>query len=120
MRNISFMLTTEQIRNKTKTVTRRTGWKTLKPGTVLNACFKCMGLKKGEKVEKICQIRVTDVRRESLSKMCLDQTYGDQEASLEGFPDKTGIEFVAMFCTNMRVKPYAEVTRIEFEYIEGE
>jgi len=119
MRNMSFMLTTEQIRNRTKTVTRRLGWKTLKTGTVLNACVKCQGLKKGEKVQKICQIRVTDVRQESLSKMCLKESYGNEEARLEGFPDKSGIDFVAMFCTHMNVKPYAEVTRIQFEYIEG-
>ena len=35
MRNISFMLTTQQFRNRTKTVTRRMGWWNLKPGDIL-------------------------------------------------------------------------------------
>lgn len=117
MRNMSFMLTTDQIRNKTKTVTRRTGWKTLKPGTVLNACVKCMGLKKGEKVEKICEIRVTSVRREPLWAMWYREDAGDNEARLEGFPDLSGYQFIEMFCKHMRVDPQTEVTRIEFEYI---
>jgi len=44
-RNISFALTTKQIRNRSKTVTRRLGWLHIKKGDVLNACVKCMGLK---------------------------------------------------------------------------
>jgi len=50
MRNMSFFLTTDQIRNKTKTVTRRDGWLFLKPGDIVQACVKCQGLKKGEKI----------------------------------------------------------------------
>lgn len=64
-RNISFALTTEQIRNRTKTVTRRLGWKNLKVGQVLNACVKCMGLKPGEQIQRLGQIRVVDVTFES-------------------------------------------------------
>lgn len=118
MRNMSFMLTTEQIRNKTKTVTRRVGWKKLKLGTVLNACVKCQGLKKGEKIQKICQIRVIDIRFEKLNEMIRDQDYGKRDASREGFPKLSGAEFVEMFCEHMPVKPDDEVTRIQFEYVE--
>jgi len=50
------MLTTSQIKNKPKTVTRRLGWWYLQPGNIINAVEKGMGLKKGEKVKKICQI----------------------------------------------------------------
>lgn len=117
MRNMSFMLTTEQIKNRTKTVTRRLGWKTLKPGTVLNACVKCQGLKKGEKVKKLCQIRVTDVRREPLNTIGYFSEFTYHEATLEGFPDMTGPEFVEMFSKNMRVAFDEKVTRIEFEYV---
>ena len=92
-RNISFSLTTQQIRDRTKTVTRRKGWKFLKSGDVLNACVKCIGLKPGEKIERLGQIRVTEVRRESLYRM-LDNLYGATESKAEGFPDKTGPEFV--------------------------
>lgn len=52
MRNISFALTTEQIRNQTKTVTRRVGWANLKPGTLLQPIEKGQGLKKGDRARK--------------------------------------------------------------------
>ena len=58
MRNISFMLTTEQIINRTKTVTRRNGWKNLKKGDLLCGARKCMGLRPGEKMERLSTIRV--------------------------------------------------------------
>jgi hypothetical protein len=117
-RNISFSMTTEQIRNRTKTVTRRLGWKNLKPGDVLNACVKCMGIKPGEKVEKICQIRVVDVTFEPLDTMLQSSGYGRGECEMEGFPGMTGKQFVEMFKANMRCTEDVEVTRIEFEYVE--
>ncbi len=110
-RNISFMLTTEQVRSRTKTVTRRLGWLKLKKGDVLNACVKCMGLKLGQQVERIAKIEVIDVRREPLSEVT------DAEAALEGFPEMTGEQFVAMFCMNMRCTPETIVTRIEYKYL---
>jgi len=116
-RNMSFSITTEQIRNRTKTVTRRKGWKFLKPGDVLNACVKCMGLKPGEKIERLCQIRVMDVRRERLSLMG-HRIYGKNEAAREGFPGMAGVAFVAMFCEHMGGSRDQFVTRIEFEYLE--
>ncbi len=48
MRNISFSLTERQFMDKSKTVTRRLGWKFLKPGDRLMGCRKCMGLKPGD------------------------------------------------------------------------
>ena len=44
MRNISFSMTTEQVRRREKTVTRRLGWSDLKPGTILQAVEKAQGL----------------------------------------------------------------------------
>ena len=117
MKNISFNLTTAQIRNRTKTVTRRLGWTTLKAGTILQACEKCQGLKKGEKVRKICQIRVRNVRREYLGAMADVTAYGNLEATREGFPELSGVDFVNMFCKNMKVSPDDLVTRIEFDYV---
>lgn len=118
-RNISFALTTEQIRNRTKTVTRRLGWKHLKTGDVLNACVKCMGLKPGEQIERLGQIRVVDVTFESLDTMLQSSGYGRGECEMEGFPGMTGKEFVAMFCKHMKCDEDQEVTRIEFEYLEA-
>lgn len=110
-RNMSFMLTTEQIRNRKKTVTRRMGWKNLKPGTLLNACEKCMGLKKGENIKKLCQIRVVDVRREPLNRI------SKAEVTKEGFPEESPDGFVRMFTHHMKCRRDEVVTRIEFEYV---
>lgn len=113
-RNMSFCLTTDQIKNKTKTVTRRTGWKTLQAGIVVNACVKCMGLKPGEKVERICQIRIVDARREPLHAILNEGQAGPER---EGFPELSPQQFVAMFCKHMGGFTEQEVTRIEFEYV---
>lgn len=59
MRNISFQLTTEAIRNRTKTVTRRLNWLNLKPGDLLQGCEKCMGRRHGEPLVKLAVIRPT-------------------------------------------------------------
>ena len=117
-RNISFALTTQQFRDRTKTVTRRLRWLKLKPGEVLCGCVKCMGLKPGESIERMGLIRVTSVRREPLSAMS-KTCYGDQEAILEGFPHLTGHGFVTMFSENMRCSVGEIVTRIEYEYLDS-
>lgn len=114
MRLISFKLTTDQIRQRTKTVTRRVGWRNLKAGDVLMGVVTCMGLKKGEAVEKLGAIRVVDVRREPLAAI-IDEPGG---AAREGFPELTEAEFVAMFCRHMKCDPSIEVTRIEFAYTD--
>jgi hypothetical protein len=111
MRNISFMLTTDQIRARTKTVTRRLGWRTLKAGDELQACVKCMGLAKGEKIERLAKIIVVSVRRERLYEIT------PEDVTREGFPGKSADWFIAMFMHEMKVESFAEVTRIEFEYI---
>ncbi len=110
-RNMSFMLTKEQIKNKTKTVTRRLGWAFLKAGDVVNACVKCQGLKKGERIEKICQIRII---RSSWSPLnWITQT----DVAREGFPSMSPDDFVTMFTREMACTPETHVNRIEFEYM---
>ena len=118
-RNISFALTTEQFKNRTKTVTRRLGWQDLKPGQLLNACVKCMGLKRGEKPEKLGLIEVVSVRFERLDKMIDDPDYGRHECVNEGFPQMSPIDFVVMFCDHHKgCSFYSVVTRIEFKYVD--
>lgn len=117
-RNISFALTTDQIRDRSKTVTRRLGWKNLKPGQILNACVKCMGLKPGEQIQRLGQIRVVSAVPEPLVAMMRDETYGKAEAEREGFPQMDGKQFVEMFCQHMGGNCEQEVTRIEFEYVD--
>lgn len=117
-RNISFSLTTEQFRNRTKTVTRRMQWVNLAPGVVLNGCEKCMGLKPGQKVVKLGMIRVLSVTREPLRRMVDDRAYGKAECVAEGFPERTPEQFVEMFCkSHSGCTPDSVVTRIEFEYL---
>jgi len=110
--HMSFFITTEQIRNQTKTVTRRNGWWNLKPGTHIYACEKCQGLKKGEKVVILGQIRVASVSPTRLDKIT------QEDCDMEGFPHLSPSEFVALFCkTHKGVNPSSTVNRIEFEYI---
>ena len=116
-RNISYSLTTRQVREQSKDVTRRQGWLHLKKGDILNACVKCMGLKKGEKPERICQVQVVSVKRESLQAMLDDRQYGYKETMREGFPDMSPEQFVAFFCKSHKGCTAATVvTRIEFKY----
>jgi hypothetical protein len=118
MRNISFSLTTEQFKARTKTVTRRLGWAMLGPGDVLMACRKCMGLKAGEKIERLGKILVTGVRRERLNEMIRAESYGLRECDKEGFPAMLPEDFVKMFCASHgKCAPDSVVTRIEYEYL---
>jgi hypothetical protein len=114
---MSFTLTTHQVRSRTKFVTRRLGWKRLKPGDVIQACEKCMGLKKGETVVRLAMISVLNVRIEPLHMMAVHKQYGDREAALEGFPHLTGAQFVQMFVQHSGCGITEPVTRIEFEYV---
>lgn len=137
MRNMSFALTTPQVKNQSKTVTRRVGWRFLKAGDCVRAVNKAMGFKKGEKPIELAVLRVVDVRRERLDCMSTDPAYGGAECVAEGFPEwQTEPEkFVEMFCATHTIPddrrgppksrkyrqpfpmlPNDEVTRIEFEY----
>jgi hypothetical protein len=117
-RNISFALTTDQIRKRTKWVTRRTGWEFLQPGDVLQGVVRGMGLKKGEKVQKLSRILILRVSREPLSAMLDDYDYGKAEANLEGFPELDGEGFVKMFCMHGNCTSDTVVTRISFDYLD--
>lgn len=70
------MLTKQQINSRAKTVTRRLGWRNLKPGDLLSGVEKGMGLKAGEKVVRLATIRVVSIRFESLRRMTDDLDYG--------------------------------------------
>jgi hypothetical protein len=113
MRRISFALTTEQVLAQTKTVTRRFGWVTLKPGDILQPIRKGMGLKKGEKQELLgCPIEVVSCRTERIDAIRSD------DVAREGFPDWSPCDFVDFLCSHHQVKRSAIVNRIEFRYVE--
>lgn len=111
MRRMSFALTKEQILNETKTVTRRLGWKNLKPGDLIQPVEKCMGLKKGEKqvlLGKPIQIVSISVQR-------LYQIHA-YDVVKEGFEGMTVDEFIGMFCKANKCEQNTQVQRIEFKY----
>lgn len=113
MRNMSFALTTSQILDGTKTVTRRDGWAFLKPGDQVRAVRKSRGLRPGEKLTPLRVLEIALVTREPLSAIT------HEEVIREGFPDMTREEFISMFCaTHKGCTPETEITRIEFRYVD--
>lgn len=110
-RNMSFAMTTEQFVNQTKTVTRRFGWRFLKPGDVVMGVEKGMGLKKGEKIRKLGLIEIVSVRLEPLVSIT------QNDVIKEGFPDWTPLQFVLMLSDHYNVHLNSIVNRIEFKYI---
>ena len=112
MRRMSFFLTQTQFRRRTKTVTRRTGWRFLKPGDRLLGIVKGQGLKKGEKHKKLGVIEVVRATLERVN--AIDQ----EEVNREGFPAKDPAWFVAFFCKANGCRPHTFITRIEFKYVD--
>ncbi len=112
MRNISCFHTTDQVLARTKTVTRRLAWRGLKPGTMLRVVRKSMGMRKGDRVEKLAVVRVVSVRREWLWEVTRE------DVVKEGFPDWSRADFIEFFTGAMGVGPSQEVTRIEWEYAD--
>lgn len=117
MRMMSFALTERQLMDGSKTVTRRVGWRDLKPRTRLLAVRKAMGLKAGEKVQPLCEIEVVSVRRERLGDM------EDDDCAAEGFPHLTHDQFIDMFVSKVKAPTMSAlevpVTRIEFRKVPG-
>ena len=113
MRNMSFALTTPQFLARTKTVTRRIGWSFLKPGDLICGVKKSMGLKKGEKIERLGVIRILSIKKARL----LHITQSD--VVKEGFPDWTPAQFIQMLVDHYNITGAKILNRIEFEYVEG-
>ncbi len=112
MRNMAFSMTTPQVKARTKTVTRRLGWKFAKPGMQVCAIEKGQGLKKGEHVVRICVIEIITTRWEMLNQIT------QEDCILEGFPHLTPSEFVRMFAGPKHLAYDISVNRIEFKYVE--
>ena len=119
-------MTKQQVRDRTKRVTRRLNWWTNKNGNrivqvgdVLCGCEQVQG-RRGKPLVRMGLIKITKLRRERLGLMCDDLVYGAREARLEGFPEMTGSEFVKFFCDSAgpSVNESTIVTRIEYEYLD--
>lgn len=112
-RLMSVSLTETQVRNRSKTVTRRVGWTMLRPGDRLTLCRKVMGRRRGDPLVRIVDIEVLSARREPLAAITNDDVIA------EGFPQMTTDEFVEFFCdTHRGCRPDTEVTRIEWRYLD--
>ena len=118
---MSFALTTPQVIGRVKTVTRRTGWRFLKPGDRVQAVERARGLKAGE-MKRLAVLRIVDVRREPLRRMVDEPAYGVAEVALEGFADHPDLaspeQWVVYFAATHDCTVDDEITRIEFEYVE--
>ena len=114
-RLMAVSLTEHQVRDRTKTVSRRAGWLMLRPGDHLTLCRKVMGRRHGETVEpleRIADVEVTAVRREPLHAIT------PADVTAEGFPHMTTTEFIDFFCrTHRGCQPASEITRIEWRYL---
>ena len=110
-RNMSFAMTTDQIKAQTKTVTRRFGWWFLEPGDEVRGVEKAMGLKRGEKIKPLAMVRIISTRAEPLNAIT------QADVIKEGFPDWTPEQFVQMLVDHYKVNPTETVNRIEFEYL---
>ena len=110
-RLMSFAMTAEQFIDESKTVTRRFGWKFLKPGDVIMGVVKSMGLKKGEKVKSLGMIKIISVRQEPLNAIT------QNDVIKEGFPDWYPKQFIQMMVDHYKIDPCSMVNRIEFKYL---
>jgi hypothetical protein len=108
------------VRGQLKTVTRRVGWRFLKPNDLILAVEKGRGLKTGEPVRALAVLRILDVRVEPLSRLVRDARYAEDELPREGFPCWSRDDFILQFLRTHRLTTVdTDVTRIEFEYVDS-
>lgn len=116
-RLMSVTLTEAAVVARRKTVTRRLGWRMLKPGDRLTLCRKVMGRKHRdgtvEPLVRLANVEVMSVRRERLDEIT------DDDVAREGFARGIrAIWFVEFFCREMRCPADQIVTRIEWRYVD--
>nr|WP_067704465.1 hypothetical protein [Nocardia jejuensis] len=111
---MSVSLTEPQVRDRTKTVTRRRGWLHLKAGDRVLLCRKVMGRRRGEPLVRIVEVEILVVTREPLNQITA------AEVRAEGFPEMGPAEFIEFFCrTHKGCNPTSTVTRIQWQYLSA-
>jgi hypothetical protein len=114
MRRMSFPDTAAEVRERLQTVTRRPGWRFLKPGDLILAVEP----RSGAAAREIALLRIRRVSVEPLSRL-LEATYAEDELPREGLPCWSRDHFLATFLRRHRLKSIeVDVTRIEFEYVD--
>ncbi|MFE2961987.1 ASCH domain-containing protein [Nocardia tengchongensis] len=116
-RLMAVSLTETQVQARTKTVTRRMGWRNLRAGDRLTLCRKVMGRRRADgHVEPL--VRIVDVEVLAVSQERLGAINAD-EVVAEGFPAMSPPEFVEFFCNSHRgCTPDSTVTRIQWRYMD--
>jgi hypothetical protein len=133
-RLMSVAMTTDAVIERRKTVTRRKGWwldkngrRLLHVGDTLTLCRKVQGRKPGEPIERLAEVEVTHVSRESLSRLAragwADATtdeWARREVAAEGFPGLHPGMFVKRYFRDAQGMALTDsVTRIEWRYVCG-
>jgi hypothetical protein len=114
MRRMSFPDTAAEVRERLQTVTRRPGWRFLKPGDLILAVEP----RPGARAREIAVLRIRRVSVEPLSRLA-KATYAEDELPREGLPCWSRDHFLARFLRRHRLKSVdVDVTRIEFEYVD--
>jgi len=113
MRNMSFLHTWDQFSAMEKTETCRVGWGDLAIGERIQGVKKCMGLKKGEHVEKGHVIIVKKVEAIFTEAWFFTKL----NVISEGFPELTPYEFVYnILIAKCKINHGRAINRITFEY----
>jgi hypothetical protein len=117
---MSFSMSAQAVRDRSKTVTRRLGWGRLAPGKRFVGIEKGMGLRRGEHQVVIAHCFCVSNTPEPLSVLLdpANREYARAEMIREGFPDLAPEEFVAMFVRHNRIDIHVPVNRIEFGYLD--
>jgi hypothetical protein len=119
MRRMSFSHAASEVRGRMKTVTRRLGWRFLKPNDLIQAVDKARGPRSREPARLLAILRVRDVRIEPLARLIENACYAEDELPREGHPCWSKDDFIARFLRRHHLTtPEIDVTRIEFEYVE--
>jgi hypothetical protein len=122
MRRMAFPDTASEVRERMQTVTRRPGWRFLKPGDLVLAIDSRPhghAASAGAAAHELAVLRIRDVRVEPLSRLAGDATYAEDELPREGLPCWSTDHFIATFLRRHRLKSAdVDITRIEFEHVE--
>lgn len=111
-RLMSVSHTADAVIERRKTVTRRRGWRMLRPGDRLTLCRKVMGRKPGEPLERLAEVEVINVRRERLDDM------RDADIDREGVRGLPTVEdWIDWYAMAFGVAADDLVTRIEWRYL---
>jgi hypothetical protein len=120
---MSVAATVEAVEERRKIVTRRLGWRFLRPGDTLTLVDRSP--RTGKPWRRLAEVEVVSVDREPLRYAAIPHRIrfgGDavDEPHLEGFTDMTPEDFVAFFCDRMSCTPETIVTRIEWRYLDDQ